>query len=515
MSIEKASRNGNPVAASGRSLSGFAKEAVSILSGYRMLASVPRSLRSTFTDMLGTARNILTSQPPVDTAPPEITDAGDRFEWLREYNGVSEEEILSRRRTTRVWFTAWAFASVFMIAFAIAAPMAGLIGHSFLRPLDYTLPWSVAAVMVAKAMQWSLWNMQLRYRALLSFADWARSGEWLDPLSDKAKSVLGIVLAVGATSVIAHPATAAADVMNIQTLISTITADPTSATDLGMQMLARVFPSVFAISGVSYQQDAIAQIWATLNTLIMSVSTGMLTYHTLHAMVDVAHEGSVMGQGRWHATWAPLRVCVGVGSIVPLNGYCIAQLVMLRCVMAGFLLANVAWTQIVSITMGVGSNTASITIPPNPGQQMATFQAIIASEACYWALTYDNSPLIPASTPGAGIASPSGPGYSTGRKAVNYPDPNGTTQTLSDGNKAVVWDYGAVCGRITWPIRTAAAAQTQFGAASLINAIMPRTFDSCSATIWMRMSDNLDENRQSQRTYGVPSDCRLQEQSFG
>jgi len=38
---------------------------------------------------------------------------------------------------------------------------------------------------------------------------------------------------------------------------------------------------------------------------------------------------------------------------------------------------------------------------------------------------------------------------------------------------------------------------------------------ACSATIWMRMSDNLDENRQSQRTYGVPSDCRLQEQSFG
>ena len=388
---------------------------------------------------------------PVD----EVTPAG-RYEWLRERQGLSEDTLARMERSAANRVTLWSWAAILFVAYAIVAPSLGLLGHGLVPVLDYALPWVIATPVVLQAVRWSYWSLQLRRRALIPISTWVRSpGDWIP--AESGGRFLAFAFGTLSVSVLLHPALALAQGVpglqpaagtNLSTVLSTMTSGLPQS-DLSLQWMQRLFPSAFSASGVTYQQDAVAQILCTINSLLTGCAALMLSFHTLVGIANTAHTGQVLGDGKWHQIWAPIRVCIGFGALAPISGYCVAQLFVIQVFLAGFSLANVEWTLYVNATSGISAPVA-ITIPPDATDQISTLNALMASETCYWASTLDYRGLNNGQPADAALMNRMAQrtGYTGGRPAYAYPDAGGDS-----GNAAqTVWDYGTVCGSVAWPI---------------------------------------------------------------
>jgi conjugal transfer/type IV secretion protein DotA/TraY len=443
--------------------------------------------------------------------PLAIKGAQARFEWLRQERELSDEEILAMRRNTKSRFTLWAIASVFMFAYAFISPMVGLLGHSMLPILDRCVPWILAFVVFLQAVRWSYWHLQLRMKALVPLTYWlSHPKEWLAPLDDRVTKILGLM----ALAVVFHPVLAYAQTTTTPTtssMFQTMFGPWTNTNDLSYQWMVRLFPSVFTASGVSYAQDAVAQIFGTINTLFCALGGGMLAYHTITGLVSVAHEGKVLGQ-RFHLMWAPIRVCMGVAAVVPINGYCVAQLLAIQIILAGYGLANIAWTTYVSAVTGyltvvdpsgqsqTITKAPAIVIPAGVGEQQGTLEAILADETCFWASAYaDRADSTQDVTDASTAVNKLNSDSSSSGSRPNYIYPP-TQKANANGDQ--VWDYGRMCGSVTWPIHQASTASSVITTtAKLLNIPSynntaadgyEATFDNARATAFGQMVSTIE-----------------------
>ena len=405
------------------------------------------------------------SPPPL---PPEelqrITDEpADRFDAIQAAVRMSDEEVDSRRRTARVSVVAHTLAAALLLAWAILAPRLGLAPG-----LTAVLPWAILAVVAARLLQKSHDHYHLKHRALVPFREWIRKPEnILMPVFEDgipAQAVvrgIGIVILGAAVAPVAAWAQGLATPGAVQVLASQL-----PASDLSLQWVQRIFPSFFSASGISTAQDATAQLLALVNTMLLTAASGFLLYEVIGGIVAAAHTGRVFSE-RYHGPWVPVRVALGVGAVVPISGYCVAQLLIIQITIFGYQLANTAWSAHVQLAMAISPvqgpslpvesrwsiapGGGTVSVPPDMVAQLPTLQALLSSELCYHAARWGSRLVGEVQNP---PAEPRQQG-STALRAGQRPQYAMPPVTGTDVTGARVWDYGQVCGSISWPVRAA------------------------------------------------------------
>ncbi len=399
------------------------------------------------------------------TIPASISAESARFAWLQRQQGLTDTDITAMRATAKKAFILWFLATVAMFLFAILAPRL-----HFAEGAQKLLPWFLVCPMLAKTIQWSFWHHQLTQRALVPFLTWLKNPSlWMAPADDVGPKtpnagmmmllVMGLVPLFSSIALAQTGVATGAGASGAGNILSSMMA-PLSSGDLSLQWMQHLFPSLWSdVTGVTYAQDAIAQLINNINVLLAGLASAMVLWHTMIGIINTAHEGKVLGQ-RWHQIWAPIRVVMGVTAVVPVKGFCIAQLLVIQIFLAGFGLANAEWNLYVNLSTGLSGSTA-ITVPPDSMAQMPTLVALLSSETCVQAAQYANSTRNPGdanSTPATLDALNGRTYFRSGRKKYLLPDPNGTQVTSGSTSKSYVWDYGTVCGRISWPIHVASAS---------------------------------------------------------
>jgi conjugal transfer/type IV secretion protein DotA/TraY len=114
--------------------------------------------------------------------------------------------------------------------------------------------------------------------------------------------------------------------------------DPYSSVFLN-QMFGPLFPSA---SGAN-TNSIFATIIAYFNVIVLLIGGMMFFYNVTVGVMQSAHEGKVLGS-RWSSLWAPLRVVLAVGMLVPVNsGYNLAQSGVAYVVQGSTKMASAVW----------------------------------------------------------------------------------------------------------------------------------------------------------------------------
>lgn len=114
------------------------------------------------------------------------------------------------------------------------------------------------------------------------------------------------------------------------------------ASDVSIGYLGKLFGSVGGLLAAN-ETTIFGVIFKFFNAGILSISGVLLTYTTIRAIVDTAHEGEAMGKKMGH--WTIIRTIVGVGLLVPKmnTGYTMLQSLIIWMVIQGVGLANMLW----------------------------------------------------------------------------------------------------------------------------------------------------------------------------
>jgi len=124
-------------------------------------------------------------------------------------------------------------------------------------------------------------------------------------------------------------------------------------------------------------EGAFGGLFRTFNGFLLLVLGLLVFVKAVVALLDTAHEGQALGQDR-STVWTPLRLVIGVGLLLPLvNGFALAQIIVLWLTLSGVGLANAVWDQAVDQF----SRTALYAEPP-PAQARPLAVAMLASSVC-------------------------------------------------------------------------------------------------------------------------------------
>lgn len=409
-------------------------------------------------------------RPAPPPLPPEDlkglpTDPTERFAALQRAVGWSSRDVDAQRKGARASFVSYFVASVLLLVWAVAAPGLGMAPGA-----TAILPWVILIVTAAKMIQRSQDHYHLKHRRLTPFREWiAKPENVLLPLFEDAPPagavVKGIALVVlgAALAPVAAMANGLATPSAIQVLAAEL-----PASDLSLQWVQRIFPSFFPAMGVSAAQDATAQLLALVNTMLLTAGAFYLLYEVVSGVVAAAHTGKVFSE-RYHGPWVPVRVAVGVGSVFPVAGYCVAQLLVIYVTLFGYKMANEAWKAHVQLAMAISPvqgpglpadgrwsiapGGGTVSVPPDLVAQLPTLQGLITSELCFHAARWGSRVAGQTNNPPEQPQLQNARGLAGARPMFALPPVSGTDQ----GNNRV-WDYGQVCGSISFPIRPAPSA---------------------------------------------------------
>ena len=204
--------------------------------------------------------------------------------------------------------------------------------------------------------------------------------------------------------------------------------------------------------------DVLGAMMGALNSILCGFGSIILAWHTIAGTVATAHEGKVMGQ-RWHTMWAPVRVCLGFGMLVPVKGYCGAQFAVLLVIVGGYNMANGLWSAY--IDKALSGEMASVAASTAPSMGLDLAHSVLGSETCVAVLDNYRQGVDSQNRGALARLSIRMGLYDTGVPATNLPNPAGTAGTpdVNAGRIAnlrlasaltptKLWDYGSVCGLI-------------------------------------------------------------------
>lgn len=146
--------------------------------------------------------------------------------------------------------------------------------------------------------------------------------------------------------------------------------DVPADSDWALNWLNAVFQGGSAIQGSAYGGERFASLTTALREVLGVYSMGMLVlagflllYHMISIVAETAHTGVVMGK-RANRLWAPLRLVLAIGLLVPVgSGLNSGQYLIIKLAAAGSSLASNAWRDIASKTTGSLDGSA---IPHRP-----------------------------------------------------------------------------------------------------------------------------------------------------
>ncbi|MDX2028703.1 MAG: DotA/TraY family protein [Alphaproteobacteria bacterium] len=139
-----------------------------------------------------------------------------------------------------------------------------------------------------------------------------------------------------------------------------------------------------AIAQSTVIQTVLMEALAFYSNAILIVAAAVLFYHLASMTVETAHHGVVMGK-RANQVWAPIRLVVAVGLLVPISGGLNSgQYIVVKMAEWGSGLASQTWTLFVK---KLAENNYTY-VPPNVPQTLAVVQSITLMEACKRAYNY-------------------------------------------------------------------------------------------------------------------------------
>ncbi|WP_301234507.1 DotA/TraY family protein [Pandoraea cepalis] len=113
------------------------------------------------------------------------------------------------------------------------------------------------------------------------------------------------------------------------------------------------------------------------NDIILTAAGFLAGYILVAGTMKTAHEGTFLGS--WSSMWVPVRVAVGTAALLPvLNGYNVAQAVVLWVAMQGVGAANSAWTAFTQQPIAA----ASFIAPDQTQAALSLAQKMLLSNVC-------------------------------------------------------------------------------------------------------------------------------------
>lgn len=399
------------------------------------------------------------------TVDSTIKDVHARFKNAAQLSGnagvLSEMETAINNRA-RFWLIVFVAAIMFGLAGLNSNGILynAIVGKGLKAAL--ILPFVISLVFLGRWIRWSFWSYQMREKALWNFRKWLFSpSEWISgkQLSSGVKFMLFFAVSMTLLNgtidpAIAQqlPAVSGGGGAVTQSGVQSSLLGNLNSSDLSLQFLENLFPSYFSnTTGVSYSDDAVAQMMEAINLTLLSIGSLLVFWFTTHAVVASASEGTVLGQ-RWHTVWVPVRITTGVAATVPFHGFCAAQLIMMQIVLAGCGLANLAWSNYIQYATGNGGHSiVAITVPPQVTSDDGTFNTILNDALCVkvgqYVYSTKNAPTVSKggiyALPLVGWIGAHVFGESDTTSAFNMP----TSPTVS--KNSTVYNFGPACGSVT------------------------------------------------------------------
>lgn len=384
-------------------------------------------------------------RPEPHPAVAAESDPERRFQVSLETSGRTEADLPELERRAGRAFEIYAVLTAFLALWTFIAPVLGLGGQSGMALFDYFLPVALTVLLGTKAFAANVALYRIQRRSMVPIREFLRDrSAWLGGKPSRGASLCLAAMAVGAglSALLPYPALAQATIQQTQSAMAGMFTNA-GAEDLSLEWLRRLFPAMANIacpsSGSCAASDAdyLAAMMGALNSALFGLGAFMLAFHTLVGTVNTAHEGKVMGQ-RWHTTWAPIRIVLGTGMLIPIRGYCSIQFAILFVIVMGYNLANSLWVSYVERAFSGEMASVAVTMRPNLGLDLA--HSVLASETCHAVLRAH----------GAGVAqqrrhtTPSSLIRASQMPEMAQPAPSG----VGDASGAWVWNYGTICGAI-------------------------------------------------------------------
>ena len=117
----------------------------------------------------------------------------------------------------------------------------------------------------------------------------------------------------------------------------------------------------------------LAAMFGIFNLGIMAIASIFVTYTMLSAVVQTAHEGEFIGK-RFDTVWVPIRLLIGIGSMVPaFGGWAFCQILMIWFSAMGSGIGNLVWSGAVDFVARGGQ---LVSVSPTPqDRQVVDFMA--------------------------------------------------------------------------------------------------------------------------------------------
>lgn len=180
----------------------------------------------------------------------------------------------------------------------------------------------------------------------------------------------------------------------------------------------------------------LSSAFAVFTSSLVFLGAMLMGWHVLIGIVNSAYTGKVLGE-RWHQIWAPLRVVMGFGMLVPIGGGFSAVHHLLQNVI-GVVAVNLGNAPIKAYIAGATDRSVGSKVKTTYGSKLAL--EFLKKEICFNVVDQLNAATIGRYTPGATpVVRPSGASSNT-----IWP----LTAT------AKVWPY-LNCGSITFNVVTA------------------------------------------------------------
>lgn len=200
---------------------------------------------------------------------------------------------------------------------------------------------------------------------------------------------------------------------------------PPADTDLAFQWINVVFPAG--------SDSAYGAAFATFSGTLAFLGSLFLAWHVLVGIISSAYSGKVLGD-RYHQIYAPLRVVLGFGMLVPISdGYSAVHYLLQNVI--GVAAVNLGNAPIVAYVDSIALRGGSVGIPSTQGRGVA--RQFVYKELCRQV----HNEYAAARFWSSSIPSPTG--------VVKSRPSDSWWGSSPDGQKVAVWDYEE-CGSVSF-----------------------------------------------------------------
>lgn len=112
--------------------------------------------------------------------------------------------------------------------------------------------------------------------------------------------------------------------------------------DLSVLLLGKLFGGLVGNGGADPLKDLIS----TFNGAILAVGGVLVAYTIFAGTIGTAHDGQMLGK-KFSSVWVPIRTALGTALVIPINGYCGMQMLVMWLVLQGVGLADSVWSSLV------------------------------------------------------------------------------------------------------------------------------------------------------------------------